>query len=118
MTSHRFTVPGNPVPKARPRVANGHAYTPLATLEAEGLVQLAARKAGVRPLLGPVRLSLFFARGDLRRCDLDNLAKLVQDALNGIAYEDDSQIVELQATKVLDREKPRTEVVVSEVERV
>jgi Holliday junction resolvase RusA-like endonuclease len=31
--------------------------------------------------------------------DLDNLVKLVKDALNHVAYEDDSQIAELQATK-------------------
>ena len=32
--------------------------------------------------------------------DLDNLIKAVSDALNGVAYEDDSQVVEMQAVKL------------------
>ncbi len=34
------------------------------------------------------------------RSDLDNTFKAIQDALNGIAYEDDKQIVKIIATKV------------------
>jgi Holliday junction resolvase RusA-like endonuclease len=33
------------------------------------------------------------------KCDVDNLAKGVLDALNGVAFADDSQIVELHVTK-------------------
>ena len=38
------------------------------------------------------------------RSDVDNLAKLVLDSLNGVLYEDDRQVVELRAVKVMDRE--------------
>ena len=34
-----------------------------------------------------------------QRPDLDNICKSVSDSLNGIAYEDDSQIASLVATK-------------------
>src|SRR5512146_558422 len=44
--------------------------------------------------------------------DIDNLVKLVQDALAGVFYRDDQQIVELHATKEYGPvpERPRTEV--------
>lgn len=40
---------------------------------------------------------------DIYKPDIDNIAKLILDALNGIAYEDDAQVVILQCAK-----KPRT----------
>lgn len=39
---------------------------------------------------------------DLGKPDMDNVAKLVLDALNGVAYEDDTQVVRLVVAK-LDR---------------
>jgi Holliday junction resolvase RusA-like endonuclease len=43
-----------------------------------------------------------------RPCDWDNLSKLTTDALNGLAWEDDSQILEAHVIKGMDRENPRT----------
>jgi Holliday junction resolvase RusA-like endonuclease len=103
-----FVVLGQPIPKARPRVARGHAFTPKTTLQAEARIAATARQQGARPLSCPVRLDLRFYREDLRRVDIDNLVKLVQDALNGIAYVDDAQVVSLSAVKLLDRDAPRT----------
>lgn len=37
---------------------------------------------------------------DLQKPDADNIAKLVMDALNGVAYEDDSQVVALLVLKL------------------
>lgn len=34
--------------------------------------------------------------------DLDNKCKVIQDGLNGIAYNDDKQIVELHARKIMN----------------
>lgn len=34
-----------------------------------------------------------------KKPDLDNIAKIISDALNGIAYNDDKQIVHLKVTK-------------------
>jgi Holliday junction resolvase RusA-like endonuclease len=42
----------------------------------------------------------------------DNCAKSICDALNGIVYLDDSQIVELIIRRYVDRERPRAEVTV------
>src|SRR6266498_5635691 len=47
-----------------------------------------------------------------RRCDWDNLAKLVCDALNGIAWRDDDQIAHALVVKGYDAANPRTEVTV------
>ena len=112
MTVLRFVVPGEPRPKQRPRHGNGFTYTPLDTVQAERKIKAHARQAKVRPLSGPVALEVRFFRATKRRCDLDNLTKLVQDALNGIAYRDDSQIKHLLATVDVDAERPRTEVTV------
>lgn len=51
------------------------------------------------PFKDDVSLSLMVIFGDRRRRDLQNLFGSVCDSLNGIVYEDDSQIVDLQATK-------------------
>jgi len=58
---------------------------------------------GGRPGRGRLRPS---APGRLHRgrADVDNLAKFVMDALNGLVYEDDRQVVHLDAIKVLDSE--------------
>ena len=45
-----------------------------------------------------------------KRGDLDNTTKVTLDALNGIAYSDDSQIVELHAYRFDDKDNPRMEV--------
>lgn len=115
------TVPGDPVPKARARVVNGRAFTPAKTVTGENQVQAAwvAATGGRRaPHDGPVVLHLDFhftipaswskkrrqavSDGSVphrSRPDLDNLAKLVMDGLNGLAWTDDAQIAHLTATK-------------------
>jgi len=47
------------------------------------------------------------------RGDLDKRYSIMLDALQGIAYENDSQIAEIHAYRTLDRENPRMEVMVS-----
>ena len=73
-------------------------------------VRLRALTNGLKkPLAGPVVASfgIFRAR---RSGDLDNRLKVILDALKGIAFEDDSQIVELHARRYDDPENPRVEV--------
>lgn len=45
----------------------------------------------------------------IKKPDLDNLEKLYLDCMNGIAYHDDSQIAEINSTKIFS-DKPRTEI--------
>ena len=110
-----FFVPGKPVPMARPRVTRtGHAYTPKACAEYKAIVAAAAREAmkGREMLTDAVQVRVGFyfpipkswragkalaARHGMfphtARPDLDNLYKAVTDAMNGIVYKDDSQII-------------------------
>ena len=114
-----FEVPGNPVAKGRPRVVRvggfTRTHTPQPTIDFENRVRICAHQAGVRPVDGPVRLAVFayFALPKSRHLkreprtqewkttkpDLDNVVKAVKDALNSVAYADDSQVVRLIAEK-------------------
>jgi Holliday junction resolvase RusA-like endonuclease len=114
----QFVVPGLPIPKARARKGkNGAWYTPKVTKQYEEAIAAtfkAITHGSVR-YDGPVSLSIEAVYGDdpelrvritplpsgrTKRPDVDNIAKIVMDALNGVAYEDDAQIVELYAVKV------------------
>lgn len=120
----QFTVPGRPKGKGRPRatMAAGHArvYTPADTVNYENWVRLCYRQEhpGVM-LAGPVSMvvAAYFAvpksyskkkaamcaSGALKptcKPDMDNIVKAVADALNGVAYRDDSCIVSLSVHKL------------------
>lgn len=108
----RFTVPGPPIPKARPRVVGRRAYTPEATLQYSRKVALVARTEGITATSSPVSLGVWFYMADRRRADIDNLAKAVMDGLNGIAYHDDAQVEQLFVTRMVDPSNPRAVVTV------
>lgn len=63
----------------------------------------------VRPISGPVelRLEVHFANG---RSDLSNRVKVLEDALNGIAYFDDRQVQELHVVRGENADEPFVEV--------
>lgn len=126
MTIH-FTVPGPPVGKARPKVVrakNGMSmtYTPDKTVAYEELVRLRFQESlKVRPFIplqGALRIKIFagypvpkstskkhraamLAGTELptKKPDWDNIGKIICDALNGVAYEDDKQVTESQMRK-------------------
>lgn len=64
-----------------------------------------------KPLTGSlaVRVQLYWP--DRRKHDIDNL-KILLDALTGIIWEDDGQIVDLHTTKSYDVSHPRVEVTI------
>jgi Holliday junction resolvase RusA-like endonuclease len=106
-------VQGEPVPKARARARRGQrAFTPARTRQATDQLTWeivgALERSPALTFKGPLRLELEFDRASRRRCDLDNLAKLVMDAGIGVLWDDDSQIVELELAKREDRRRPRT----------
>ncbi len=88
-----FVVPGQPVPKARPRVVGQHAYTPVRTVAAEKRIgqYLKVAYPHLKPATGRLKVALMFHLSHARG-DIDNYAKLVLDALNGRAWVDDQQI--------------------------
>lgn len=90
MKEASFRAPIRVVGKQRPRVVKGRAFTPKATAECERAIKLAARK--MPKLSGHVSVQIFLTYKSRVRPDLDNAAKTVLDALNGVAYEDDKQI--------------------------
>lgn len=65
------------------------------------------------PLEGNLRFSFWFFRSNRQTIDLDNLIKHVLDAAAGIVFVNDCQVTAYGDTEVhLDRDNPRTEIVV------
>lgn len=110
-----FTVAGNPVSKERPRVEGGRARTTEKTIAAEDRVRWAFLDQCKGVEINPrarYRVMMAFVSSDRRHRDIDNLAKLVLDALNGLAYVDDHLVDELSARRVFvaDKTLGRTDV--------
>ena len=130
----QFTIPGNPVGKARARtVSQGgftHSYTPAQTTRYEalvkgvykqsfpnaeavsGAVQVAIRAIYAVPKSWPVEKRKKALAGMLPvlvKPDCDNVLKIITDALNGLAWEDDKQIIYATVQKSYGTE-PRVEV--------
>ena len=131
------TIPGEPVGKGRPKFTKaGTAYTPSKTRAYENkvtfLYKMAAKGRKFQrhmPVAVEIRAYYEIPQSDSKRqrerklsgaimpCkkpDIDNVVKAVLDAINGIAYEDDAQVVMISAQKAYS-ERPRVEISVSDV---
>lgn len=87
------------------------------TREARAYKQAVALKAlahGMRPLHGEIAVQVHVYRAR-RSGDLDNFFKAAFDALKGIAWDDDKQVVRLVADRYEDKANPRMEVWVEAV---
>lgn len=76
-------------------------------------VKLRALTQGCRPLEGPVVVSVTAYR-PRRIGDLDNALKALLDALKGVAFVDDDQVVEIHAMRLDDKADPRVVVEIEE----
>lgn len=113
MAYYSIYVPGEPVAKARPRVGKqNHIYTPKKTLAHESKIREEWRENYLDPpsknlvslsirfyLTRPKKIPKDFPEYPGKRPDIDNLIKTVLDALNGLAYEDDKQVIKIKARK-------------------
>ena len=72
-------------------------------------------KMEIEPLKGALKVSSVAYR-PRKAGDIDGILKVSLDAMNKLAYEDDKQIVELHVTRRDDKDNPRLEVEISEVE--
>ena len=117
-----FKVFGKPVPKARARIVSSGgriwSFTPAKTKKYEKEVKQSAwyamKKDGVLISSKPFTLSVVFF-GAHPRSDWDNLGKAVSDALNGMVWVDDSQVIGAYVSKVKCKKgDERTEITVVE----
>ena len=77
-------------------------------------VLIRCRERLIEPICGDVSVTLRVFR-PRRSGDLDNRIKATLDALNGLAWHDDSQVAEIHAFRDYDRDNQRVEVEVMEV---
>ena len=133
-----FTVPGEPVAQGRPRFSTRgsfvKAYDPEKSKSYKAYVKLVAAAAmserSLKTFDGAIAVSIRayvsvpkskskkFRENALKglehptkKPDCDNIAKILLDAMTGIVYEDDKQIIRLVVEKFYD-EVPRVEVTV------
>lgn len=117
MEYHEFVVFGEPQGKGRPRFTKvGTTYTPKKTADYEQLVKAAYRKHCKACRFDDdamIKIEIFAYYGipksasakkraemltrkkrPIKKPDMDNVLKIIADSLNGLAYKDDTQIVE------------------------
>ena len=120
-----ITIPGKPIPKARPRFARGKVYNKQKA-EEDAFAWEVMKQWTRGPIKGPVALVLEFVMpipkstnkknrrlmlaGRIKHTktpDLDNLLKFALDCLEGLLFENDSQVYWLRSIKRYGR-NPRT----------
>lgn len=127
-----FEVPGRPVGKGRPRVLrSGRTYTPKRTADYERQVAAACVAAAMhRPwrMDSPdyavtVQSHVSLTKKGTRRTsrggcpDIDNVIKLVCDALEGVVYEDDDQVTRVAGETIHGSAEERLRVTVEIIEK-
>lgn len=120
-----FEIPGKAVGKGRPRFTkNGHTYTPDATRSYEDLVKVCYTIATDREPPTDKAVAVYITvwmvpakslskkkkaelteRPPMNKPDVDNIAKIVLDALNGVAWKDDKQVTALEIIKLWGHEE-------------
>lgn len=128
-----FTIEGEPVGKGRPRHGKYKTYTPAKTKSVENNIAYLYKVNVGYYFEGYVKLKLdlyySIAKSDSKKKklmklnnelrpnkkpDIDNVVKLVADALNEVAYKDDTQIIELECRKFYS-DIPRIEITIEDL---
>jgi len=130
-TRLEIIIPGNPSAQKRHRHRrNGHTWDP-SKKDKKKVQQELLQVKPTEPIKGPVRveIDLFIQtpeswskvkqerhEGQYRpkKPDADNYSKLLLDAMNGMIYEDDNQVVDLQVKKFYSM-KPCTVIGIEEI---
>lgn len=141
MKSVKFSVPGTPFGKQRPKFSRAgqyvKTYTPKETVSYENLVKLMFREAAKGRMFRDgemldVRIVAYYGipkstsgkkRAEMlahkirpaKKPDWDNIGKIICDSLNKVAYHDDSAVVDAQVRKFYS-EQPRVDVTIRAVE--
>lgn len=113
-----WSVSGEPISKARARFtkfgSKTVAYTPEKTKQGEHRVAWEFRAAGGRfnkDTETAYAVHATFFNGTMQRRDVDNMLKLILDGLNGVAYPDDTQVLEVWGRKAkVEKADARTEI--------
>jgi Holliday junction resolvase RusA-like endonuclease len=136
-----FTIYGDPVAQGRPRFSTAggfvKAYDPAKSRDYKDYVKLAAAEHAPKQLLEealvleiyiyrPIPKSFSKAKTMDAECgfirpttkpDVDNYLKGIKDALKTVIWKDDSQVVDVYASKFYSN-RPRIEVTIKPVERM
>lgn len=110
MTS--ITLKTKPIPvNQRTMILNGHQTSSRKWKDTKTALEWEIRSMWrIAPHTGSLAVNLIFYFGDRRKRDIDAYIKIILDSMNGIVYEDDSQIIELHCFKAIDVKNPRTEI--------
>lgn len=101
-TALGLIVTGPPVPWQRASRGNGKTFTAPETRTYQGKIRLIgfAMRPPFWDLGGSYRVEIDVTFADARRRDIDNVCKTVLDALNGVAWNDDSQVDEIEIRRM------------------
>ncbi len=114
-----FTVPGKPISYKRV-THGGRPHNPTIYREYRSTVALIARSAmrnstcTDKPVSVVVKVFHPVKADSKQSGDIDNHLKSILDALNGIAFKDDGQVVQAEVYKFKDKINPRVEVSVTD----
>ena len=123
MNSYKFFVPGEVEGKARPRMntRTGKTYTPTKTKNYEYLIKqcFLYKYPEYKTLEGRLKVTILagfdipkstskakrklMLEGEInptKKPDIDNITKIVLDAMNKLAYKDDTQVILLAVSKI------------------
>lgn len=131
----QFYIPGKVQAKQRPRFNGKFAYTPKQTVAYENWIRTCYldKYREVRQLEGPLKVEIVAyyeipkstnkkKRQQMLDCeifptvkpDTDNIAKSILDSLNGFAYLDDKQVVDLNVKKYY-AQVPSATIIIEEI---